>query len=154
MRDQDRRRSVLLDVLRRNQVRSQGELLNLLEAEGVQLTQATLSRDLRSVGVVKGPDGYTAPESASMDRAVSKRLGGLLKSHLLSMKPAGTLLVLRTSPGFAGPIAAQIDALGLASILGTVAGRDTVFIATSLVGHVRRIQAELARIGGRPDLRS
>ena len=153
MRDQERRRSVLLDVLRRNQVRSQGELLNLLAAEGVQVTQATLSRDLRSLGVAKGPEGYAAPETATMDRAARKRLGGLLKSHLEAMKPAGTLLVLRTEPGYAGPIAAEIDALGLSSVLGTVAGRDAVFVATSLAGHVRRIQAELARIGSRPDLR-
>ncbi|MEE2907441.1 MAG: arginine repressor [Planctomycetota bacterium] len=153
MRDQDHRRSVLLDVLRRNQVRSQGELLNLLAAEGVELTQATLSRDLRSIGVVKGPEGYVAPESTDLDRGARKRLGSLLKSHLVGMQPADSLLVLRTTPGYAGILAAEIDALGLASILGTVAGRDTVFVATAISGHVRRLQAELAKIAGRSDLR-
>ena len=153
MREQDHRRSVLLDVLRRNQVRSQGELLNLLGAEGVEVTQATLSRDLRSIGVVKGPEGYAAPESAGIDRAARKRLAGLLKSHLEGMQAADALLVLRTTQGYAGIIAAEIDALGLASVLGTVAGRDTVFLATAMPGHVRRLQAELAKIGGRADLR-
>lgn len=153
MRDQDHRRSVLLDVLRRNQVRSQGELLNLLAAEGLEVTQATLSRDLRSIGVVKGPEGYTAPESTELDRGARKRLGNLLKSHLAGMQAADSLLVLRTTPGYAGILAAEIDSLGLASVLGTVAGRDTVFVATAIAGHVRRLQAELAKIAGRNDLR-
>ena len=153
MRDQDQRRSVLLDVLRRNQVRSQGELLNLLAAEGVEVTQATLSRDLRSIGVVKGPEGYTAPESTELDRGARKRLGALLKSHLVGMQAADSLLVLRTTPGYAGILAAEIDGLGLASVVGTVAGRDTVFVATAVSGHVRRLQAELAKIAGRNDLK-
>ena len=151
MRDQERRQSVLLDVLRRNQVRSQGELLSLLLAEGVEVTQATLSRDLRSIGIVKGPDGYVAPESATVDRAARKRLASLFKSSLVGMQPAGTLLVLRTNPGHAGPIAAELDALGLASVLGTVAGRDTVLVATAVAAHARQLQSELARIGSWSD---
>ncbi|MDG2423070.1 MAG: hypothetical protein P8M22_03730 [Phycisphaerales bacterium] len=153
MRDQDQRQSVLLDVLRRNQVHSQVELLNLLSVEGVEVTQATLSRDLRSIGVIKGPEGYTAPESAGLDKGVQKKLRTLLKSHLVGMQAADSLLVLRTASGYAGAIAAELDSLGLASVLGTVAGRDTVFIATSMPGHVRRLQAELAKISGRADLR-
>ena len=151
--EQDHRRSVLVDVLRRNDVHSQGELLNLLAAEGLEVTQATLSRDLRSLGVVKGPEGYGAPEAAMVDRAAKKRLGSLLKTHLLGMQPAGTLLVIRSAPGYAKAIATEIDAMGLPSVMGTIAGSDTVFVATGFPSHVRRLQAELARIGSRADLR-
>ncbi|MAT80801.1 MAG: arginine repressor [Phycisphaerae bacterium] len=154
MRDQDQRQSVLLDVLRRNQVHSQVELLNLLSVEGVEVTQATLSRDLRSIGVVKGPEGYAAPESAGLDKAARKRLGTQMKSHLTGIQAADSMLVLRTRPGHAGIMAAEIDSLGMASVLGTVAGRDTIFVATSMPGHARRLLAEFVKLSGRADLKA
>lgn len=154
MRDQDQRQSVLLDVLRRNQVHSQVELLNLLSVEGVEVTQATLSRDLRSIGVVKGPEGYSAPESSGLDKAARKRLGTQMKSHLTGIQAADSMLVLRTRPGHAGIMAAEIDSLGMASVLGTVAGRDTIFVATSMPGHARRLLAEFVKLSGRADLKA
>ena len=153
MSEQDRRHSILRDVLRRNQVQSQGELLGLLAAEGLSVTQATLSRDLRSIGAVKGPEGYQAPASTSLDKAGRKRLGMLLKEHVDTILPAGNLLVIKASRNHAAILAQELDALALAGVLGTIAGQDTIFLATSGTGQSKRVQAELARISGRSELR-
>ena len=153
MSDQDLRHTILRDVLRRNQVQSQVELLGLLTAEGLEVTQATLSRDLRTIGAVKGARGYEAPASNSLDPAARKRLGLLLKEQVSQMNPAGNLLIIKTAPDYAAILARELDLVALSGVLGTIAGRDTIFVATAVSGHVRRLQGELAKISGRADLR-
>ena len=93
---QERRRTVLLDVLRRQQVHSQGDLVKIMMSEGVAVDQATLSRDLRSMGVTKGVSGYEPPASMEMDRAARRRLAALLKDHLLGINAEQFALRLAT----------------------------------------------------------
>lgn len=149
----ERRQAIVLEVLRRETVHSQVDLVNLLVSEGVVIDQATLSRDLRSMGIAKGVSGYEVPSSDDVDSAARKRLATLLRANLKTMKLAGNMLVLRVTPGYASPVAAEIDQMVLGEVLGSIAGKDTIFIATESTASSRRIQTLLAGISSRVDLK-
>ncbi|MFW0791532.1 arginine repressor [Gordonia sp. CPCC 205333] len=131
------RHARIVAILSQHQVRSQSELSSLLAAEGIEATQATLSRDLDELGAVKlrAPDGgvgvYVVPEDGSPVRGVSggtDRLARLLGELLVSADASGNLAVLRTPPGAAQYLASALDRASLHNIVGTIAGDDTVFV--------------------------
>ncbi|MGI8695767.1 MAG: arginine repressor [Mycobacteriales bacterium] len=141
------RHARVVELIGATPVRSQGELARLLAADGVAVTQATLSRDLDELGAVKlrAPDGgapaYVVPEDgAPLTRRrradpgpalLARRLGELL----VSADASGNLVVLRTPPGAAHFLASALDRAGLDDVLGSVAGDDTVMvIARDLAG--------------------
>ncbi|GFG64839.1 arginine repressor [Mycobacterium kubicae] len=132
------RQARIVAILSTEQVRSQTELASLLAAEGIEVTQATLSRDLEELGAVKlrGADGgvgvYVVPEDGSPVRGVAggtSRLSRLLGELLVSTDASANLAVLRTPPGGAHYLASAIDRAALAYVVGTIAGDDTVFVA-------------------------
>ncbi|ORV18335.1 arginine repressor [Mycobacterium celatum] len=132
------RQARIVAILSSESVRSQGELAALLAAEGIEVTQATLSRDLEELGAVKlrGADGgagvYIVPEDGSPVRGVSGgtgRLSRLLSELLVSTDASGNLAVLRTPPGAADYLASAIDRAALPYVVGTIAGDDTIFVA-------------------------
>ncbi|MCK0440841.1 arginine repressor [Gordonia alkaliphila] len=125
------------ELLTRLQVGSQVELRQLLADEGIDVTQATLSRDLDELGAVKlrGADGgtgvYLVPEDGSPVRGVAggtARLSRLLGELLVSVDSSGDMAVLRTPPGAAQYLASALDRASLPEIVGTIAGDDTVFV--------------------------
>src|SRR3954447_25979894 len=129
------RHSRVAALLAARSVRSQQELGMLLAAQGVHVTQATLSRDLGELGAYKVRTGdgnlvYALPESAER----TGRSGGVaglarrLEELLLSSEAAGGNVVLRTPPGGAHLLASSIDAAELAEVAGTIAGDDTVLL--------------------------
>jgi transcriptional regulator of arginine metabolism len=131
------RHARIVALIRGRPVRSQGELGDLLAAEGLSTTQATLSRDLEELGAVKlrGADGgagaYVVPEDGSPVRGVSggtERLSRLLGELLVSSDASGNLAVLRTPPGAAHYLAVAIDRAALPYVVGTVAGDDTILV--------------------------
>ncbi len=112
------RQARIVEIVSREQVRSQTELLSLLEAEGIETTQATLSRDLDELGAVKlrGADGgipvYVIPDDGSPVRGIeggTGRLARLLGELLVSADASGNLAVLRTPPGAAHYLASALD---------------------------------------------
>ena len=116
---------------------SQSELAALLADDGVDVTQATLSRDLEELGAVKlrGADGgggvYVVPEDGSPVRGVSggtERVSRLLSELLVSTDASANLAVLRTPPGAAHYLASAIDRACLPEVVGTVAGDDTILV--------------------------
>ena len=121
-------------------MRSQTELAELLAGEGMTVTQATLSRDLEELGAVKvrGADGtaaYVIPEDGSPRCSPpppaptpSARLARLLRELLTDADASGNLAVLRTPPGAAQFLASAIDRAGLAEVVGTIAGDDTILV--------------------------
>lgn len=118
-------------------IRSQTELARLLAAEGIDVTQATLSRDLDELGAVKlrGPDSgapvYVIPEDGSPVRGVqggTSRLARLLAELMVSADSSGNLTVLRTPPGAAQFLASAIDRAALEEVVGSIAGDDTVAV--------------------------
>jgi transcriptional regulator of arginine metabolism len=118
-------------------IRSQTELARLLAGEGIEVTQATLSRDLDELGAVKlrGADGgapvYVIPEDGSPVRGVqggTSRLSRLLSELLVSADSSANITVLRTPPGAAQFLASSIDRAALHEVVGTIAGDDTVLV--------------------------
>ncbi|WP_308252253.1 arginine repressor [Pseudonocardia sp. KRD291] len=135
------RQATIVDLIWQRAVRSQGELLVLLEHHGIETTQATLSRDLDELGAVKlrGADGgtpvYRIPEDGSPGFGVAHppqggttRLSRLLGELLVSADASGNLAVLRTPPGAAHYLASALDRAALHDVVGTIAGDDTVMV--------------------------
>ncbi len=132
------RQARIVAILSSASVRSQSELAALLAADGIDVTQATLSRDLEELGAVKlrgaagGVGVYIVPEDGSPVRGVSggtARLSRLLSELLVSTDASANLAVLRTPPGAAHYLASAIDRAALPYVVGTIAGDDTVFVA-------------------------
>jgi transcriptional regulator of arginine metabolism len=127
------RRARVAALIGGQQVWSQQELAVLLKRrEGVAVTQATLSRDLTELGVVKGPQGYMLPGTVPgmVPEARDATLGAALRQHFLSATRGGTMVIVRTPVGHANSLAVELDRAGMSGVLGTIAGDDTIFIAS------------------------
>ena len=131
------RQSRVVAILSSRSVHSQSELAALLAEEGIDATQATLSRDLEELGAVKlrGADGgvgvYVVPEDGSPVRGVAggtERMSRLLADLLVSTDASANLAVLRTPPGAAHYLASAIDRAALREVVGTIAGDDTILV--------------------------
>lgn len=130
MNNKQDRQSTILQLIHRHQVASQEDLKQLLAAEGWSVTQATLSRDLRELGVVRAPgdDGarYMLPERVVDESKPS--LENLLPQLFSRVDGVSELLVLHTLPSGAQPIAEALDGQGWPEVIGTLAGENTVLI--------------------------
>ncbi|HEY4994654.1 MAG TPA: arginine repressor [Nakamurella sp.] len=130
------RQGRITELIRDRVIRSQTELADLLAVGGIEVTQATLSRDLEELGALKlrGVDGgapvYRIPEDGGPRPMVggTSRLARLLAELLLSHEGSGNLAVLRTPPGAAQFLASAIDRASLAEVAGTIAGDDTILV--------------------------
>ncbi|SRR6266540_84201 len=155
---QRRRQELIVELVRSGAVRSQGELQQLLRKRGIAVAQPTLSRDLRELGLAKTPRGYLAPEDGAgtqfaPDEMRAVKLERALRGSALSVQAAGSLVVVKTSAAAAQPVARALDEAGLADVVGTIAGDDTVFVATSgdrtARALARRLAASLERRAAR-----
>jgi transcriptional regulator of arginine metabolism len=130
-------------------VRSQGELRRLLRQRGFAVAQPTLSRDVRELGLAKTPQGYVVPEAVPAQFAPAPgreaRLDQALRGFALSVQPAGTLVVVKTPPATAHPLARALDEAPLPAVVGTIAGDDTVFVATPSERAARALARRLAQ---------
>jgi transcriptional regulator of arginine metabolism len=132
------RHAAIAALLEGQAVTSQSELGRLLAAQGVRVTQATVSRDLEELGAMKvrTSDGtaYALPPEgqprAGTPEAVDARMARLLEELCVSAEATGTMVVVRTPPGGAHLLGAALDRAGLADVAGTVAGDDTVLLVT------------------------
>jgi transcriptional regulator of arginine metabolism len=126
------RRTQIVDLLRTGEVETQDDLRRRLARRGIHVTQATVSRDIEELGLVKTRTGYRLPEAAAEPlRPVEPTLAVVLKEFLTDVRQAANLVVLKTRPGNAHSIAVALDANPWEEVVGTVAGDDTIFIATS-----------------------
>ncbi|MFM8517097.1 MAG: arginine repressor [Nevskiaceae bacterium] len=121
------RRSAILRILRAAPVRKQDELVRRLRDEGHEVTQSSISRDLRDLGVLKAGGRYLPPDDAN--RSLDDF--GTLRQFVRGVATAGSVLtVLRTTIGAAQSVAAAIDKAAWPEVVGTISGDDTIFIAT------------------------
>jgi transcriptional regulator of arginine metabolism len=123
-------------LLEANPVTSQGQLVTLLADEGVEATQATVSRDLEEIGAVKvrvlgGESVYALPELPTHQVAPEDHLRRVLGEWVVEVAHSGNLVVLRTPPGSAHVVASALDRCGFEGVLGTVAGDDTVLVVAA-----------------------
>ena len=137
-----RRRNEIQKLIRDGAVRSQEELQQLLRGRGIAVAQPTLSRDLKDLGLAKTRDGYVTPREAARVAPIA-RLERALREFVLTVEPAGSLVVLKTPPAAAHPVARALDESGMADVVGTIAGDDTIFLATRGVAAARKLRLRL-----------
>ena len=134
MREKSSRLEALRELIAGRELASQEEVLKALKPLGYKLTQATLSRDLRQLKVVKqhvgkGKYRYVLPPETNYRRVSSIEHGGLLQAPgFRSIHFSGNMIVVKTRPGHASSIAYNIDNADVPQILGTIAGDDTIFM--------------------------
>lgn len=124
------RQGQILKLVSGDAISSQDELRKRLAHIKLPVTQATLSRDLRELKLVKTAAGYKPLTVVSGDAAPLSALARALSEFLSDVRPAGNMLVLKTPPGGAQPLAAAVDAEHFPEIAGTIAGDDTILIIT------------------------
>lgn len=140
-----RRQAAVVEILGREPIRSQEQLRLRLRRRGFDVTQATLSRDMKELGLVKrAADGayQAAPDGAGQAPASDAARHGLqraLVDYLTGIQHAQQLLVLRTGPGEAQPLALAIDRARVSDVLGTIAGDDTVLVIARDARAARRV---------------
>jgi transcriptional regulator of arginine metabolism len=125
------RQGQILKVITGEAISSQDELRRRLAHIKLNVTQATLSRDLRELHLVKTAAGYKPLAATTPESAPLSALARALSEFLSDIRPAGNMLVLKTPPGGAQPLAAAVDAEHFTEVAGTIAGDDTVLIITS-----------------------
>jgi transcriptional regulator of arginine metabolism len=123
-------------ILESQAVTNQGQLVELLAAEGVEATQTTVSRDLEELGALKvrlpgGDSAYALAEMPTQQIVPSEQLRRVLSEWVVEMAPSGNLVVLRTPPGCAHVVASALDRSAMPGLLGTVAGDDTVLLVVA-----------------------
>jgi transcriptional regulator of arginine metabolism len=160
------RHARISELIRARPVHSQTELADLLVGDGVQVTQATLSRDLEELGAVKvrgtdgGPAAYLIPEEGNPvfrpAEQAPARLLRLLRELLTGADASGNLVVLRTPPGAAQFLASALDRSGLPEVVGTIAGDDTILVVAREpidgLTSGRLLAAKLSSWAGRDEL--
>ncbi|MFA5794851.1 MAG: arginine repressor [Candidatus Brocadiia bacterium] len=131
MKEKSARQSKIAQIIKEQSIGTQDELLKYLKQKGTRVTQATLSRDIKEMGVLQVPGtsgrhyqlnpGATGPATRA---ELTRRFGG----YLTDIKSAGNLIVVKTLPGEASGTARLVDGLNLPEVLGTIAGDDTFLI--------------------------
>lgn len=142
------RQRAIRDLVGQRPIRTQQELAAALRERGFRTTQATISRDVTELGLVKATrDGTTAyalpPRLVEAEASGEDRLRRLLRDLPAELRESGLILVVRTLPGSAHAIAAALDRARWPEVVGSVAGDDTVFVATTDRTAVRRLRDRL-----------
>jgi len=124
------RHGQILRLIGSERIVNQEELRRRLSTQRMRVTQATLSRDLQELKLVKTPEGYRPASALVEEISPVPPLARVLAEFLLDIRPAENMLVLKTPPSGAQPLAAAMDAAKFPEIAGTIAGDDTVLIIT------------------------
>ena len=126
-----KRHEVILRIIETNSIFTQTELLEKLNEEGFETTQATVSRDIKDLRLVKKPDQY-GRSCYAVDKSDKSEISGKFNSvfahSVISSDSAGNMLVIKCYNGMANAACATLDSMELESALGTIAGDDTIFI--------------------------
>ncbi len=147
------RQTAIRDLLEQRPMRTQQELAAALRERGFQATQATVSRDVAELGLIKvgrgGVQAYALPSRVD-DREISgeERLRQLLRGLPLEIRQSGLLLVVKTIPGSAHAIASALDRAQWREVAGSLAGDDTLFIAVADRTGLQRLWKRLLRLAG------
>jgi transcriptional regulator of arginine metabolism len=142
------RQSIILELVSANAVASQDSLRRLLEARGISVTQATLSRDLRELGLVRAQtaEGLRYVLQDGLGEEAKPSLESLLPQLFSSIDGVGELVVLHTLASGAQPISEAIDAEAWSDVMGTIAGENTILIVCRSPGARTQIAARLTEL--------
>ncbi|HXE56740.1 MAG TPA: hypothetical protein VNK43_01960 [Gemmatimonadales bacterium] len=150
--DRRKRHLKILELISTREINTQEELAEALAAEGWEVTQSSVSRDIAALGLVKVGGAYRRPIAPAGRRDNPDELR--IREGVLSAEPAGdALVVLHTPPGEANRVGAALDRLAWPDIVGTVAGDDTIFVAARDRAAQRRVLGAIGRLIGRATAR-
>jgi transcriptional regulator of arginine metabolism len=135
------RQKEILALLEERPIPSQEELQRALHKRGLRVGQATLSRDIRDLGLVKGAEGYALPQGEGASDPALPSVSRLVREFVLDVRPAQNLLVIKTTVGSAQPVAAALDDEAWPEAVGSVAGDDTILIVCSTKKAASRLAA-------------
>ena len=144
------RQEKILEIIGKYEIETQNQLMERLQAEGVKSTQATLSRDIRDLHLVKemGPSGtyryVTGAKEAFSDH--DARLRKIFRECVLSYAVAQNLLVIRTLPGLANAACSALDGMSILGLVGSIAGDDTAFLAMRDNASAERFCKEIEKL--------
>ncbi len=144
------RQRKIIEIIRKNDVETQEDLAKLLQEEGINVTQATVSRDIRELKLFKAPaenggQKYAAQEPGEELEPVENRYLRVLHDAFVSAEAAQNILVLKTVSGMAMAAAAALDALEFEEIVGCIAGDDTIFAAVRTTEDAMRLADKCER---------
>lgn len=145
------RQELILRIIRENDISTQEELTNLIRKQGLEVTQATCSRDIKELGIIKVILPNNQSKYAVLDKTgdiAPGRLLSVFSNSLLSCKNAMNIVVIRTLPGMAQAAASALDSMHLQYVVGTIAGDDTVFVATESVDEAKALSATILDMTG------
>ena len=141
------RRSAILDIIEGEAITSQEQLRTRLKLRGIEATQGTLSRDIRALELVKrAADGAYIRPSASTDADPAAVVESAVSDYLVRYERVEQMLVLKTEPGNAQPLAVAIDRARLPHVAGTIAGDDTILVICRSVADAETLQTRLDRL--------
>ncbi len=140
------RQSRILQIIRENSIETQEELVSVLQGTGMEVTQATISRDIKELGIIKVSTGEGRQKYVPMERSGEVASGRLMKvftEAVIMIEVAVNFVIVKTLPGMAQAAASALDSMHLSDLLGSLAGDDTVFIATSSPDKALKMREKL-----------
>ena len=142
------RKAKILELIGKYNISNQEELRSYLLKEGYNVTQGTVSKDMRALMLTKiqGTDGRLYYKAMSADIDMKRKYISILRDGFLSMTPAMNILVIKTASGMAMACAAAIDDFSIPEIIGCIAGDNTIFIATSSEKECEALMQEITKI--------
>ena len=145
-----KRHDKILEIIANNEIETQGELAQLLRSSGFKVTQATVSRDIREMGLVKvaSSSGKQKYEAAQPSNEEQNRFIRVLRDSVLNVDCAQNLLVIRTGSGMAMAAAAALDHLDFPEVVGSIAGDDTIMAAVRTVEDTVLLMDKIRRMLG------
>ena len=144
-----RRQAKILELIQRNDVETQEELSAYLVREGFQVTQATVSRDIRDMKLSKMPTGEGHQKYVRFhndEKHLSGKYVNVLKEGFVSIDMAQNILVVKTVSGMAMAVAAAIDAMKYPEIVGSIAGDDTIMMAVRTVEDTKSLMNQILQL--------
>jgi len=149
------RQRAILDLVRTRDIRTQEELVEALHRRRLDVTQATVSRDIRELGLLRVHDAdgarYMAPAAELDSESAENRLRNALREHVRTIEFIDLLGVMHTLPGCAPLVAGALDGARFDEIAGTVAGDDTVLVVTRSRPAAQRLNMRLRMMAGRDE---
>ena len=140
------RHNKILELINKFQITTQEELIEHLRAEGYEVTQSTVSRDIKQLRLTKTlmPDGkYRYQASPSSEKGAKNNFHTIFSSSVISIEDAMNIVVIKTFSGMAQAACAALDMMSFDSVIGTLAGEDTIIVVCKTAEHAKDCAAEL-----------
>lgn len=140
------RHNAIIDVVRAGGISSQEDLMRGLKARHIEVSQSTLSRDIQELRLAKTGGEYTVVDSEPVSRPTDESFRRILREFLIDVTVALNIVVVKTGPGNASTVSQAIDDAGWPEAVGTIAGENTVFIATGSEKEGRRLERRIREL--------